>query len=259
MPKKSLHAQLDEALARFNRRDFIADDPIAIPHRFSKPQDIEISAFFAATLAWGQRKTILNSTRRLMEWMDNAPHDFLLNHQEDDLKPFVDFKHRTFNGTDALYFVEFLAMHYRQHESLESAFLHTHRVENTDVGAAFVGFRDYFFSLPDAPKRTGKHVASPARGSACKRLNMFLRWMVRQDESGVDFGLWKGISSSQLICPLDVHVQRVATRLGILERKQSDWKAALELTESLRRFAPEDPVKYDFALFGMGLEDKAKG
>jgi len=245
---------LDEKYLLYNRPDFIEQDPISIPHRFSKKQDIEISGFFAAILAWGQRKTIINKCLSLMEMMDHAPHDFLLNHQEEDLKPFLQFKHRTFNATDTLYFITFLSKLYRQHETLEHAFVPNGPFG--DMEGILVGFHERFFDDPFAPARTRKHIATPARKAACKRINMFLRWMVRKDEYGVDFGIWGEIKPDQLICPCDVHVDRVARKLGLIERKQTDWRTAVELTESLKAFDPADPVKYDFALFGMGVEEK---
>lgn len=244
---------LDQKVAEYNRPDFITLDPISIPHRFSKKQDIEISGFIAATLAWGQRKTIINKCIELLGMMDNAPHDFILNHQEEDLKPFLHFKHRTFNDIDTLYFIAFFRWFYQNHESLEEAFT-IGWTEDVDVmERLLVNFHDFFFQLPDAPQRTRKHVATPKRKAACKRINMFLRWMVREDDKGVDFGIWKTIKPYQLICPCDLHVDRVGRKLGLINRKQTDWQTAVELTERLRIFDPQDPVKYDFALFGMGI------
>lgn len=247
---------LNEKVLEYNQANFVADDPISIPHSFSKLQDIEIMGFWASMLAWGQRKTIINKCKELVERMDGSPYDFILNHTDNDLKAIEGFKHRTFNDTDALYFIEFFKHHYSNHTSLESAF----QVSPTDetVEQGLIHFNKYFFSLEDAPNRTRKHLASPLKKSACKRLNMYLRWMVRQDELGVDFGLWQNIKPSQLVCPLDVHVDRVARKLKLLTRPQSDWKAAAELTANLRKLDPTDPVKYDFALFGLGLEGFAK-
>lgn len=244
---------LDVKVEQFNQPRFIPNDPISIPHRFRKKQDIEISGLFAATLAWGQRKTIIANCDRLMDWMDNAPHDFILNHKEEDLKRFTGFKHRTFNPTDLLYFIEFLSWYYSKYGSLEDAFIVPEDAETAEAG--LVSFHDLFFSLPDFPKRTIKHVSTPARKSACKRINMYLRWMVRSDNKGVDFGIWKKIKPSQLICPCDVHVDRVARKLKLIKRKQVDWQTALELTGNLRLLDPVDPVKYDFALFGLGVEE----
>jgi len=245
---------LDAKVIEYNRPDFIDDDPILIPHLFSKKQDIEITAFWTACLAWGQRKTIINKATALFKMMDNAPHDFILNHSDEDLKVFESFKHRTFNATDTLYFIHFLKSYYQAHDSLETGFSQYIKPTDSDVMHGLVGFHNAFFALPDAPDRTTKHVATPARKSACKRINMFLRWMVRNDDCGVDFGIWKTIKPSQLVCPLDVHVERVARRHNLLARKQSDWQAATELTNAIKKFDPNDPVKYDFALFGMGVD-----
>ncbi|GJM32029.1 MAG: TIGR02757 family protein [Saprospiraceae bacterium] len=244
---------LDQHAALYNQTSFIDTDPIRIPHRFSQLADIEITAFWVAMLAWGQRQTIINKANELIELMDGAPHQFIRDHQEKDRERFSNFKHRTFNYTDTLYFLEFLQQYYRQHQSLEDAFARHITSESPHVGPALSGFHELFFSLPDAPHRTRKHIATPLRKSSCKRLNMFLRWMVRQDDTGVDFGLWKRIAPHQLLIPLDVHVDRVARHFGLLKRKQTDWLAVLELTEQLRQFDPSDPVKYDFALFGMGV------
>lgn len=251
----SLKDFLDAAVARFNRPAFIESDPISIPHRYSQLQDREIMGFWTAMLAWGQRKTIIQSANRLSEWMDHAPYDFMLHHQEQDRARFESFKHRTFQALDTLWFLEFFQQFYRQHASLETAFARHLGPQDLTVENALRGFHEDFFDHPYAPERTRKHVATPARGSTCKRINMFLRWMVRQDARGVDFGVWQQIRPSQLLIPLDVHVDRVARRLGLLQRKQTDWQAVLELTENLRAFDPEDPVRYDFALFGLGVID----
>lgn len=247
---------LDQKVTLYNQPNFIELDPISIPHRFHKKQDIEISGFFAAILAWGQRKTILNKCSELLARMDDAPHDFLVNHTEEDLKVFLDFKHRTFNEVDALYFIHFLSWFYRHQDSLESAFLIGQTGAVDSMESMLIHFQRYFFSLEDAPGRTKKHISSPATRSACKRINMYLRWMVRQDKQGVDFGIWKQIRPAQLICPCDLHVDRVGRKLGLITRKQTDWGTALELTQVLRSFDPLDPVKYDFALFGLGVEEK---
>jgi uncharacterized protein (TIGR02757 family) len=249
----SIQQQLDAFVAAYNRRDFIADDPIVVPHGFSKAQDIEIAGFFAAIFAWGQRKTIIAKAQELMQRMDGAPHAFVLSASERELRGLAGFVHRTFNDTDLLYMVDFLGRHYRQHPSLEQAFVPLGAVD-WSVEKALWHFHQQVF-LPDwAPQRSRKHIPTPARNSACKRLNMYLRWMVRKDAHGVDFGLWQQLKPADLIVPLDLHVQRVALKMGLLQRTQSDWQAALELTEALRQFDPHDPVKYDFALFGMGLE-----
>jgi uncharacterized protein (TIGR02757 family) len=251
-----LKIYLDDCVNRFNRPEFIADDPVCIPRRFSKRQDIEIMGFWAAVLAWGQRKTIIDKAGELVDLMDKQPYDFVLEHRESDRRRFLSFKHRTFNATDALYFLEFLQWYYQRHDSLEEAFVRHLPPHALHAGPALSSFHDLFFSLPHAPARTRKHIASPNRNSTCKRLNMFLRWMVRDDGRGVDFGLWRQIRPDQLLMPLDVHVERVARRLGLLHRQQRDWQAVLELTETLRGFDPSDPVKYDFALFGLGVLDK---
>jgi uncharacterized protein (TIGR02757 family) len=249
------HAQtlrlLEERYKHYNQPAFIANDPIQIPHRFSARADVEISALFAALLAWGRRPTIISKVTELLARMDDAPYQFVSQHQDEDLKKLLGFCHRTFCDTDLLYFVHWLRDYYATHATLEDAFLHgstqRERLEN---------FHTLFFSLPDAPQRTRKHVATPARGSACKRVNMFLRWLVRHDDQGVDFGLWRRLPMADLICPIDVHVERQARQLGLLTRPVVDWRAAEELTENLRRFDPADPVKYDFALFGLGVEEK---
>jgi uncharacterized protein (TIGR02757 family) len=245
---------INAKVEQYNRPDFIANDPISIPHLFSKKQDIEIMGFWAAVLAWGQRKTIINKCKSLIEMMDNAPHDFVINHTEADLKPFLTFKHRTFNATDTLYFLHFFQNYYQQHDSLENAFAEALSSQNLNTETGLIYFHDRFFDLEYSPNRTRKHVATPTRGSSCKRLNMFLRWMVRQDDKGVDFGLWKQISPSQLVCPCDVHVDRVARKLGLISRPKTDWKTAVELTQTLKTLDSIDPVKYDFALFGLGVE-----
>lgn len=248
---------LDEKVERYNRPDFIAGDPISVPHRFQKKQDIEIAGFFSAIFSWGNRKTIVKKCNTLMRLMDEAPWDFCVHHAPKDMKRMQGFVHRTFNEDDLFYFIAFLKHHYQKYSSLEDAFFHPGQSDNTlTVEFALNYFYDYFFSTPNAMQRTKKHLAAPKKGSACKRLNMFLRWMARKDNNGVDFGIWKRIKPSQLICPLDVHVARVARRLGLLDRKQNDWKAAMELTERLKTFDNDDPVKYDFALFGLGIQER---
>lgn len=247
---------LDEKVTEYNRPGFIVNDPIAIPHQYSGKQDIEISGLVAAVLAWGQRVTIIRKCREFFAYMDNAPYDFIMNHQERDLHPFLEFKHRTFNATDALYFIAFFRQHYLEHDSLEEAFLKGAHAHVEDVSSHLVGFFEHFFSLDEHPVRTYKHIPSPARKSACKRLNMYLRWMVRKDQCGVDFGLWERIAPAQLICPCDLHVDRVARKLGLITRRQTDWLTAVELTANLRLLDPTDPVKYDYALFGLGVEEK---
>ncbi|MDQ2721275.1 MAG: TIGR02757 family protein [Bacteroidota bacterium] len=249
---------LDRKVIEFNNPAFIKDDPICIPHLFTKKQDIEIAGFFAATFAWGIRKTIINKCKLLLQLMDNSPHDFCINHNDAELRKLEKFCHRTFNDTDLLYFISFLKFHYSKHNSLEVAFFNDKTMKQTDnsVEDSLISFYHYFFSLDDVPARTKKHIASPQRNSSCKRLNMYLRWMVRNDNNGVDFGIWKKISPSKLICPVDVHVARVAKHFNLLKRKQVDWQAAIELTKELRKFDSIDPVKYDFALFGLGVLGK---
>jgi uncharacterized protein (TIGR02757 family) len=254
MDKVRLKSFLDEKAEYYNQPSFIIQDPISIPHLFSKKQDIEIMGLWAAVLAWGQRVTIINKCKELVKLMDHAPHDFIMNHQEQDLKKMLKFKHRTFNDTDTLYFIEFFKDYYSKNKSLEDAFAKGLGPKALNVEQGLINFHDLFFSLEDYPARTKKHISTPVRNSACKRLNMFLRWMVRKDNKGVDFGIWKKIKPSQLICPCDVHVDRVARKLDLISRKQTDWQTAVELTENLKSLDPNDPVKYDFALFGLGAE-----
>lgn len=260
---------LDQKVEQYNQIDFIANDPICIPHSFKKKQDIEIAGFFAAILAWGQRKTIINKCKELLLRMDNAPYDFMVNHKDGDLKQLLGFKHRTFNDTDLLYFISFFKLHYQNYDSLEQAFLIPQNdavgilatsvpggepVRQSTIEDSLNYFRAYFLSQEDFPHRTKKHISSPKQKSTCKRLNMFLRWMVRKDDHGVDFGIWNTLHSSDLICPCDVHVDRVGRLLGLIHRKQTDWQTAVELTAHLKQFDPNDPVKYDYALFGLGVE-----
>ena len=258
MKANELKKFLDRKVLEFNNPSFIKDDPVCIPHLFSKKQDIEIAGFFAAVFAWGIRKTIINKCKQLLQLMDNAPYDFCMNHTDEDLKKLERFCHRTFNDTDLLYFISFFKFHYSKHSSLEVAFFNNKTIQQSDnvIEASLNSFYEYFFSLEDVPARTRKHIASPAKNSSCKRLNMYLRWMVRNDKKGVDFGIWKKISPSQLVCPIDVHVARVARHFNLLKRKQVDWRAAVELTNELRKFDKNDPVKYDFALFVLGVFEK---
>lgn len=254
---KKLKKFLDTRVERYNRQDFIEGDPVSIPHEYYRKQDIEIAGFFTAIFSWGLRKTIINKSRILMKLMDDAPYDFCLHHYDRDLEKLMDFVHRTFNADDLLYFIAFLKHHYLKYDSLEDAFFNENVLKvGNRVESGLNHFYDYFFSLPWGMKRTRRHLACPVNKSACKRINMFLRWMVRKDSSGVDFGIWEKIKPAELICPLDVHVARVARGLSLLERKQNDWQAAVQLTESLKRLDVDDPVKYDFALFGLGIMEK---
>ena len=253
MNHSELKNLLETLYHKYNRIDFIEHDPILIPHLYSKKQDIEIAAFIAAIFAWGQRVTIINKSKEFLSYMDNDPHQFILNHTENDLKPFLGFKHRTFNDTDALYFISFLKIHYEKYNSLEDAFILGSKKNYWDAEQGLIGFKDYFFSLEDYPTRTIKHISSPKNNSTCKRLNMFLRWMVRKDEQGVDFGIWSKIKPSSLVCPIDVHVANTARQFGLISEEVINWKTAIKLTEQLKSFDSEDPVKYDFALFGLGV------
>jgi len=251
---------LDQKVKQYNHIDFIEKDPISIPHLFTKQQDIELAAFFAAIFAWGNRITIIQKSKELLERMDSAPFEFCTQHQAKDLKKLVGFAHRTFNDIDLLYCIAFFKQHYSTQKSLETAFFKDQKTGKSlkTVAAGLVNFKDYFFSLEGAPYRTKKHIASPENGSTCKRLNMFLRWMVRKDQHGVDFGLWKAISPADLIIPIDVHVARVSRTFGLISRPQIDWLAAIELTDYCRTLDSRDPVKYDFALFSLGVTEKIR-
>ncbi|MBC7826485.1 MAG: TIGR02757 family protein [Chitinophagaceae bacterium] len=256
MKQQTLKAFLDKKVDEYNQPFFIQNDPVCIPHLFSKRQDIEIAGLFAAVFAWGNRTTIIKKSKELMQLLDMAPYEFCVQHTDSDLKRLINFKHRTFKDTDLLYFIEFFRFHYSGHNSLETGFSKWMNADDSSIENALMGFREYFFSLEHIPARTKKHISSPLKNSTCKRLNMFLRWMVRRDTNGVDFGIWQKISPSQLICPIDLHVARVAKRFNLLQRKPIDWLAAVELTEYLRSLDKEDPVKYDFALFGLGVMEK---
>ena len=244
---------LNQKVIQYNKPEFVTSDPIQVPKKFSKLQDIEIAAFFAATIAWGNRTSIIKNAENLMERMGNNPYDFVLNASKKDLKSLRGFVHRTFNEVDALFFVKALRGIYTKHQSLENLFLPT--VSEVNLHEGICRFRKVFFDIP-YPPRTIKHVSNPNKGSAAKRLHMFLRWMVRRDKNGVDFGLWKNIDPALLSCPLDIHSGNVARKLGLLKRKQNDLKALIELDNQLRKLDPQDPVKYDFALFGLGVFEK---
>lgn len=253
MKKAELKLFLDEKVVQYNHPSFLESDPIQIPHRFTKKEDIEISAFLTATIAWGNRKSIIANAQKMMSLLEEAPYDFIMNHQVDDLARFDTFVHRTFNGQDASFFIKSLKNIYTNHKGLETAF--KAHIQNNSMQPAISGFKETFFEIPH-PKRTTKHVSNPLNGSAAKRINMFLRWMVRDDSTGVDFGIWRSISPASLSCPLDVHSGNVARKLKLLKRKQNDAKALAELDTTLRALDPLDPVKYDFALFGLGVFEK---
>ena len=241
---------LDEAVIRYNQLDFIENDPIQIPHRFTRKEDIEIAGFLAAAISWGQRKTIINNAKRLIDLMDNSPYDFVMEGK--DFETVTRFIHRTFNGVDCEFFLRSLRNIYKNHDGLERVFTDGFQ-DNKSIFEALKYFRSVFLEIPHE-KRTEKHLSDVASNSSAKRLNMFLRWMVRKDEQEVDFGLWQDIPASALMLPLDVHTGDVSRALGLLERKQNDWRAVEEITGILRTFDAGDPVKYDFALFGMGIE-----
>ncbi|WP_418498538.1 TIGR02757 family protein [Flagellimonas sp.] len=253
MTKADLKDFLDAKVQEYNHPKFLEDDPLQVPHRFSKKEDIEISGFLTATIAWGNRKSIINNATKLMGLLDNAPYDFVLNHSENDLEKLVPFVHRTFNGFDLGYFVTSLKNIYKNHGGLEVVFTQYQTVDS--MQGAISHFKEVFFEL-EHEQRTTKHISDPNKGSAAKRINMFLRWMVRDNSTGVDFGLWRGIDPAKLSCPLDVHSGNVARKLKLLERKQNDAKALQELDKSLRKLDATDPVKYDFALFGLGVFEK---
>jgi uncharacterized protein (TIGR02757 family) len=240
---------LDQKYLEYSKPEFIETDPIQVPHLFTKKEDIEISGFLTATISWGQRKSIIKSAKHLMQLMDYAPYDFILNHSKSDLEIFNSFVYRTFNSEDLKNFLVSLKHIYENKEGLEKAF------EGEDIKTKIINFNNRFFDLPH-PARTKKHVSNPAKGSAAKRINMFLRWMVRTPKEGIDFGIWKSVKPKDLYCPLDIHSGTVARKLGLLKRKQNDWKAVEELTNELKNFDKTDPVKYDFALFGLGVFEK---
>ncbi len=253
MDKEELKEFLDEKVILYNTDNFIESDPIQIPHLFSLKEDQEIAGFLAATIAWGNRKMIIKNAHRMMELLDQAPYDFVMNHTEEDLLKFESFVHRTFNAHDFTFFIKSLKNIYVNHGGLEKIFLPKNDHNNYQL--AIHEFKKSFFEIPHQ-KRTLKHVSDPLKNSASKRINMFLRWMVRNDNTGVDLGIWTSHSPKNLHCPLDVHSGNVARKLGLLTRKQNDWKALTELDTFLRSLDPNDPVKYDFALFGLGVFEK---
>lgn len=253
LSKTELKEFLDEKVVIYNQPSFIESDPIQVPHKFDTKEDIEISGFLTASIAWGNRKAIINNAVKLMGLMDRAPFDFITNHQENDLDSLNSFVHRTFNSHDLRQFVKSLKHIYSEHGGMEAVF--SKYAEPDSMQMAIHKFKTLFFEIPHL-ERTKKHISDPLKNSAAKRINMFLRWMVRNDNSGVDFGIWDSLSPSQLSCPLDVHSGNVARKLGLLKRKQNDAKALKELDASLRTLDPKDPVKYDFALFGLGVFEK---
>ena len=251
MNHKELQSFLDYKAQQYESIAFIQHDPIQIPHQFSKKEDIEVAAFLTATIAWGNRVSILKSAQKLIDMMDASPYDFIIHHQKKDLTPFKGFVHRTFNENDLMYFFTALKNIYLKHHGLEKIFSNASYTLQERIHQ----FKNIFFEL-NHPQRTQKHVSDPQKGSAAKRINMFLRWMVRSNDKEVDFGLWKSISPSELSIPLDVHTGNIARKLGLLKRKQNDARALSELDLGLRKFDPIDPVKYDFALFGLGAFEK---
>ncbi|MGB5980653.1 MAG: TIGR02757 family protein [Nonlabens sp.] len=252
MKKADLKEFLDAKVTQYNTADFIPHDPIQIPHLFTNKEDIEIAGFLIATISWGNRKSIINNSKKWMQLMENAPADFIKNHEESDLNRFDGFVHRTFNATDCRTFLRALKHIYEEHGGLESAFAKAYTQQNNNLQAGISSFKQIFFEV-DHEKRTLKHVSDPLKGSSAKRINMFLRWMVRKDNAGVDFGIWDALPSSALSLPLDVHTGNTARKLKLLKRKQNDAKAVAELDLQLRKLDPVDPVKYDFALFGLGV------
>ena len=242
---------LDEKVALYLKPNFISEDPISIPHQFTKKEDIEIAAFLSATIAWGRRPMILKNAAKMMQIMDHSPHDFILNASNTEILKSLDFCHRTFQGIDFQTFIYALRNIYQNHKGLEGCFY----TEKEDMSEGISNFKQIFFSI-EHQQRTQKHVSDPLKGSASKRLIMFLRWMVRPDTNGVDFGVWKSLNPSQLSCPLDVHTANVGRKLGLITRKANDWKTVKELDVHLRSFCKEDPAKYDFALFGLGVNEK---
>lgn len=250
MTSSDLKEFLDFKVKQYNRTQFIESDPISIPHRFSLKEDIEIAGFLAATIAWGNRKGIVKSGHRMMEILGNSPYDFIINHKLKDLDKLDGFVHRTFNSTDLIFFIKSLKNIYLNHSGIEKIFFDYATPES--LQPAIHHFKNTFFSVPHQ-ERTTKHISDPFKGSAAKKINMYLRWMIRNDNCGVDFGIWKSISPSILSCPLDVHSGNVSRKLGLLRRNQNDAKAVIELDSSLRNLDKNDPVKYDFALFGLGI------
>ena len=253
MKKSELKEFLDEKVVLYNNPKFIESDPIQIPHLFSKKEDIEIAGFLAAIISWGNRTMIIRNATKMMELLDNAPYDFILNHQKKDLVSLEGFVHRTFNFIDFQQFIKSLQHIYLNYSGLEQAL--SIKDGSNDYQTAIHNFKNIFFEV-NHHQRTQKHISDPLKNSAAKRINMFLRWMVRNDKAGVDFGLWKTHNPANLSCPLDVHSGNAARKLKLLLRKQNDWKAVAELDLNLRKLDKTDPVKYDFALFGLGVFEK---
>ena len=253
LSKEEIISFLNYKSNQYNNIKFIETDPIQIPHLFNKKEDIEISGFLTSTIAWGNRKSIIKSAEKLIELLDHSPYDFILNHKKRDLDTLKPFVHRTFNGIDLIQFVKSLKHIYKNYNGLEEIF--RNNIKDDSMQYAIHKMKKIFFEIPHT-NRTKKHISDPMRGSAAKRINMFLRWMVRDDTRGVDFGIWKSISPRYLSCPLDVHTGNVARKLGLIQRKQNDHKAVMELDKKLREFDQSDPVKYDFALFGLGVFEK---
>lgn len=253
MNSSELKSFLDEKVVQYNTLDFIESDPVQIPHLFSQKEDIEIAGFLSATIAWGNRKMIIKNSHKMMDLMGNAPYDFVMSHSENDLERLETFVHRTFNGQDFASFIRSLKNIYENHNGLESVYAKNQELKTMQNSIS--EFKKTFFEIPHQ-SRTQKHISDPLNNSAAKRINMYLRWMVRQDTKGVDLGIWKTISPASLSCPLDVHSGNVARKLGLLTRKQNDGKALAELDLKLREFDANDPVKYDFALFGLGVFEK---
>ena len=254
VPATEMKQFLEEKYLQYNNPSFIPSDPISIPHRFTLQHDREISGFLVSAIAWGRRDLILRSANNLLEAMDSAPYEFVMSAGAEDMKRVSRFVHRTFNGTDCNYFIKGLRHIYTDFGSMEDVVLEgMNRSGSLKEGIAHL--RQYFF-CEHHEQRTEKHFADVTGGAAGKRVNMYLRWMVRQDNRGVDFGIWKRIDPSVLYIPLDLHSGNTARKLGLLNRKINDWKAVEELTAVLREFDPEDPVKYDFALFGLGVFEK---
>ena len=248
-----LKGYLDSKADEYNNKSFIDRDPIQIPHAYTSKEDIEISGFLTATIAWGNRKSIINNSNKMMKLFENDPYNFIVNHTEKDLKHFIKFVHRTFNGFDLIQFVKSLKNIYKNHSGLENIF--SQNIKDEAMHNSIHQVKKIFFEIEHL-KRTKKHISDPYKGSAAKRINMFLRWMVRKDDKGVDFGIWKSINPKFLSCPLDIHSGNIARKLGILNRKQNDHKAVLELDKYLRKLDVFDPAKYDFALFGIGVNEK---